>query len=162
MKPVNFIDLSAEIGDDTWVWHYAVILSGVVIGRNCSIGSFVEVGKNCSIGDGTRIGSHTFLPPGAKIGRNVFIGPSCTFTDDKHPKVGNTGYHAEPPVIEDNASIGAGCVILPGVHIGSNAVIGAGSVVTRSVPPGGLVYGDKARLRETVNFIHEDLPYGKG
>jgi len=47
--------------------------------------------------------------------------------------------------IEDEASIGAGAIILPNVTIGYGAVVAAGSVVTRSVPPLTLVQGNPAR-----------------
>jgi acetyltransferase-like isoleucine patch superfamily enzyme len=73
--------------------------------------------------------------------------------------VNNDDYLAEPPVVKNFANIGAGCVILPGVTIGINAIIGAGSVVTRSVPDGGKVYGQKAELRE-VSFKHLQREYG--
>jgi acetyltransferase-like isoleucine patch superfamily enzyme len=38
-------------------------------------------------------------------------------------------------VIEDDAWIGFGAIIMAGVRIGRGAIIGAGSVVTKSVPP---------------------------
>ena len=49
-------------------------------------------------------------------------------------------------VIEDGAWIGAGAIILPNVVVGARSVVGAGSVVTRSVPPGCVVAGNPARL----------------
>lgn len=163
----SFIDFSAKIGTGTKIWHFAVILAGVEIGENCSIASFVEIGRASRIGDSTRIGSHTFLPPNSFIGSRVFIGPCCVFTDDRNPRVNNPNYKAEPPVIEDDVAIGAGCVILPGVHIGAHSLIGAGSVVTRSIPPHSVVYGDHARIRRSLSVgsqedpVNYDLPYGK-
>lgn len=140
----NFIDPTARIGIDSSVWHFAVVLAGVIIGERCSIGSRAEIGAGTVIGDGSRIGSGVFLSPRSRIGRGVFIGPNTTFTDDRKPRAGNSGYLAEPPVVEDGASIGAGCVILPGVRIGAGALIGAGSVVARDVAPGALVRGERA------------------
>ena len=142
---MNFIDPSARIGGGTKVWHFAVILQDVVIGSDCSIGSHAEIGLGCIIGDGTRIGKGVFLPPDSRVGCNVFIGPGCIFTDDKYPKAGNRYYTAEPPVIENDASIGAGAVILPGVHIGHHAMIAAGAIVTRDVPAHGHVRCEPAR-----------------
>ena len=143
----RYVDFSAVLGTGTVVWHFAVILADVVIGRDCSIGSRAEIGRGCKIGDRTRIGSGAFLPPNAVIGSDVFIGPGAIFTDDRHPRAGNTGYHAEPPRVEDGASIGAGAVILPGVVIGAGAMVGAGSVVTKDVPPRAVVHGEAARMK---------------
>lgn len=147
MRTVNFIDPSVRIGIATKIWHFAVILADVVIGDNVSVGSFVEIGRSSTIGSGTRIGSHTFLPTNSQIGQNVFIGPNVTFTDDRYPKVNNPSYRAEPPIVHDHASIGAGSVILPGVTIGHCAIIGAGSVVTKDVPDFCKVFGPAATRR---------------
>ena len=144
MKACNFIDPTAVIGFGTKVWHFAVILADVRIGNDCSIGSNTEIGRGSSIGDCTRISSHVFLPAASTIRACVFIGPGTTFTDDRYPIAGNFSYTAEPPIIDDHASIGAGCVILPGVHIGHHAIIGAGSTVTKDVPAYGKVYGPAA------------------
>jgi acetyltransferase-like isoleucine patch superfamily enzyme len=48
-------------------------------------------------------------------------------------------------VIEADAWLGAGCVILPGVRIGQGAVVGANSVVAADVPPLHVVAGQPAR-----------------
>ncbi len=143
----TFIHPTAVIGECVNIWHFSVVLADVTIGHNVSIGTGCEIGRGTTIGDFTRIGHGVFLPPNSKIGSNVFIGPSVTMTDDRRPVVNNHNYHAEPPVIQDDVSIGAGCVILPGVTIFKGARIGAGSVVTRDVPPNSLVYGEKATVR---------------
>ena len=47
--------MSNDIGDDTNVWQFCVVLSGAKIGRNCNICShcFIEndvvIGDNCTI-----------------------------------------------------------------------------------------------------------------
>lgn len=150
MKPCNFIDPTATLGKNVSVWHFAVILANVIIEDNVSIGSHVEIGRGSHIGTGTRIGKGAFLPPNSRIGNNVFIAPGVFFCDDKHPRAGNTTYLAQPPIVNDLASIGAGSIILPGIRIGKNAVIGAGSVVTHDVPENMIVYGEPARQRLSV------------
>jgi maltose O-acetyltransferase len=48
--------------------------------------------------------------------------------------------------IGDDAWIGGGAIICPGVRIGERAVIGAGSVVTRDIPTGVLAAGNPCRV----------------
>lgn len=51
--------------------------------------------------------------------------------------------------IGENVWIGAGVVIVPGVHIGRNSVIGAGSIVTKDIPENVVAVGNPCRvLRE--------------
>jgi acetyltransferase-like isoleucine patch superfamily enzyme len=49
-------------------------------------------------------------------------------------------------LIEDDAWIGFGVIVLDGVHIGSGAVIGAGSVVTRDIPANAIAAGIPAKV----------------
>lgn len=48
-------------------------------------------------------------------------------------------------VIEEEAFLGPGTIILPNVVVGRGAVVAAGSVVTTSVPPMTLVQGNPAK-----------------
>ncbi len=50
-----------------------------------------------------------------------------------------------PTRVENGASLGARCVILPGAHIGAYAMVAAGAVVTRGVPAHALVAGVPAK-----------------
>ena len=52
---------------------------------------------------------------------------------------------ARPVVIEDDAWIGIGAIVLKGVRIGRAARVAAGAVVTRDVPDGATVAGNPAR-----------------
>jgi len=54
-------------------------------------------------------------------------------------------------VIEEDAFIGPGAIILPNVTIGRGAVVTAGSVVTSSVPPMTLVQGNPAKPKARVS-----------
>lgn len=54
--------------------------------------------------------------------------------------------------------IGGGCLILPGVEIGDGCVVGAGSVVTKSLPPGTLAAGNPARV---MRYNISVGPYGR-
>jgi acetyltransferase-like isoleucine patch superfamily enzyme len=49
-------------------------------------------------------------------------------------------------VIEDDADLGVGAIVLPGVRIGRGAQVGAGAVVTKDVPDYAVVAGVPARV----------------
>ena len=52
--------------------------------------------------------------------------------------------------IEDDARIGPGACLLPGVVIGRAATVAAGAVVTKDVEPGATVVGVPAREAQRV------------
>jgi UDP-2-acetamido-3-amino-2,3-dideoxy-glucuronate N-acetyltransferase len=146
------IDPNVEIHPTATVWHHAVIREGTTIGEGCVIGSNVYIGSNSRIGAGTRIQHGAFLPDGSIIGKRVFIGPNVTITDDRHPVVGNTLYKHMPPTVEDDVSIGAGAVLLPGIILYMGCVVGAGTVVTKDVHRNITVVGNPARtIQEAKN-----------
>jgi len=115
------------------------------ISRNCKIDAFVYIEEGVEIGDECKIRPFVFIPTGVKIGNRVFIGPGVIFTNDKYPKV-KGDWELKRTIVEDDVSIGAGAVILPGVRIGKGAIIGAGAVVTKDVPPNAVVVGNPARV----------------
>lgn len=102
---------------------------------------------------------------GFKIGKRVFIGMKC-YMDDVDPKLTIIGddvtisyavkfaVHGKdqshtPIVIEDGSYIGMGALLVSGkngISIGRKAIIGAGSVVTHSIPEGGVAVGNPARV----------------
>jgi acetyltransferase-like isoleucine patch superfamily enzyme len=49
-------------------------------------------------------------------------------------------------IIEDEAWISTGVIILDGVRVGKGAVVGAGSVVTRDIPDNAIAYGVPAKV----------------
>lgn len=58
-------------------------------------------------------------------------------------------------VIGDYVYIGASSLIMPGVTIGDGVLVAAGSVVTKSVPPGMVVAGNPAKILCTVEDYYE-------
>ncbi|MHA1277364.1 MAG: acyltransferase [Candidatus Helarchaeota archaeon] len=122
---MKFVDIhpDAKIGKDTKIHSFCYIEGDVIIGDNCNLRPYV------------------YICDGVRIGNNVFIGMGTIFTNDKHPPSDNI----EETMVEDDVSIGAGAIILPGLTIGKGSVIGAGAVVTRDVKPNTIVYGNPAR-----------------
>ena len=106
------------------------------------------------VGDGTWIGQQCFFHAGGgiTIGENVGIGPAVKILTSVHEEAGRAVpiLHAPlrfaPVVIEDDADLGVGAIVLPGVTIGRGAQIAAGAVVTRDVPAYGIAVGVPARV----------------
>ena len=86
------------------------------------------------------------------IGSGVEIAARCAFHSFDHGIATNRTIHEQPLttkgpiIIEDEAWLGYGVIVLSGVRIGKGAVIGAGSVVTKDVPAGAIVVGVPARV----------------
>ena len=131
---------SKDIGENTNIWQFCVVLPNAKIGSNCNIcaGCFIE--NKVIIGDNVTIKNGVYLWDGITIEDYVQIGPNVSFTNDKYPRA-KQSFIIQEILLKKNASIGAGCTILGGVVIGENAMIGAGSVVTKSVPAGELWKG---------------------
>jgi len=60
-----------------------------------------------------------------------------------------------PVVIGDDAWIGAGAILLPGVTVGRGGIVGAGAVVTKDVPPFAVVAGVPAMRIRTLERASE-------
>ena len=142
---LNFVSKSANIGDDTKIWHFAYIGNNTIVGNNVTIGSMAHIDYDVEIGDKTKIEGHAYIPPMCKIGRNVFIGPGAVLTNDPYPMCNKL----IGVIIKDNVIIGARAVIKAGVTVGKNSVVAMGSVVTRDVPDNSVVIGNPATIRYT-------------
>jgi len=124
------------------------------IGDETKIGAFVEIQKNAKVGHRCKISSHTFICEGVTIEDNVFVGHNVTFVNDSYPRAtaltgemqSEKDWKVETTLVRKGASIGSGVTILSNVVIGEHAIIGAGSVVTKDVPPYGVVVGNPAKL----------------
>lgn len=98
-----------------------------------------------AIGDHTWVGEEVFLLNFEPI----LIGNHCCISQRAFLCTGNHDYRQpsmpyrnQPIIVEDGAWVGAQAFVSPGVTIGSEAVIAAGSIVTRSQPPGAVCSGN--------------------
>ena len=148
---------SDSVGTGTKVWAFAHVLPGAVIGEDCNICDHVFIENDVVLGDRVTVKCGVQLWDGLRVGNDVFIGPNVTFTNDPFPKSKQRPAHFAKTTLEEGCSIGANATILPGISIGRNAMVGAGAVVTRSVPPNAMVYGNPARIQGYASEIPEPI-----
>ena len=116
----------------------------------CDYGYNIEIGKNFFANH------NTVILDCAKVtfGDDVFVAPNCGFYTAGHPIDAdrrNQGLeYAYPITVGDNAWIGAGVHVLPGVTIGSNVVIGAGSLVNKDIPDNCVAVGNPCRVIRAI------------
>lgn len=132
--------------------------------ENVSLGARVYVGhqtilkgyykSQMVIGEGSWIGQQCFFHSagGLRVGRNVGVGPGVRVITSTHSEAGRALPILHAPldfaevVIEDDADLGVGAIVLPGVTIGRGAQVGAGAVVTEDVPAYAVAVGVPARV----------------
>jgi acetyltransferase-like isoleucine patch superfamily enzyme len=107
----------------------------------------VHIGKDVWIGYDTII--ETSCPHLVTIRDRAQIGLRVTIIAHNREQQG--------VVIEEDAAIGAGVIVLPNVTVGRGAIVTAGSVVTKSVPPKTMVRGNPAQPIATV-----EVPFALG
>lgn len=149
---------SDNIGEGTKIWHFAHVREGAKIGESCVVGKSVYIDTEVEIGNGVKIQNFVSVYKGVKIEDDVLVGPSVTFTNDLYPRAYGWGEDKiVPTVVKKGVSIGANSTIVCGIIIGEYAVVGAGSVVTKDVPPFGLVYGNPVELKGFVCYCGRKL-----
>ena len=108
----------------------------VKVGKDCFISTkdFSSEGYLIEIGDHVRVakGTSFYTHGGLYSVRRYYNDPNLE--------------HFGKIKIGSYTSIGANCMIMPGVTIGENCIVGGGSVVTKSVPDGCMVAGNPAKF----------------
>jgi len=153
------IEQFKKIGDNV-IFENGVLVfhpENIILGDNIYIGHQTILKSYykglLTIGDGTWIGQQCFFHSAGNItiGMNVGIGPGVKIITSYHSEEGRDKpiLHSElifkEVLIEDNADLGVGSIILPGVTIGKGAIVGAGAVVTSNVSPFHVVVGVPAK-----------------
>lgn len=132
--------------------------------ENVSLGRNVYVGHQAIlkgyyknelvIGERTWLGQQVFIHAagGVRIGARVGVGPAVKILTSVHDEAGRdtpvlfSPLRFAPVVVEDDADLGVGSILLPGVTVGRGAIVGAGAVVTEDVPAYAVVAGVPARV----------------
>ena len=146
VHPTAVVDAGAQLGAGCRIWHFSHISAQAVLGPRCSLGQNVFVADGVTLGAGCKVQNNVSLYTGVTCADEVFIGPSAVFTNVINPRAGIVRRDQYRPTrVGRGASIGANATILCGVTLGDYAFVGAGAVVTKDVPPYGLVVGAPAR-----------------
>ena len=130
-------------------------------GAHAAACSKISIGRNVVIRPGTFLYADPRENGGSIIIEDdVLIGPAVHFYTNNHEfskrdvPIISQGYpeasNSDTIIVRRNSWIGAACVILPGVEIGMGSVIGAGTVVTRSVPPGVMFAGNPGKVLRKI------------
>ncbi len=140
--PLSLDPMSVELDD------YTRLQPGV---RVINAGGKLVVKKYSAVGAGTTIIASEHVPT---VGLPQFL--STLHINDIKATV----------VIEEDAWVGAECILLSRSRIGRGAVVAAGSVVTKPVPPYAVVAGSPAKViaaRFSMEQIikHEEILYPK-
>ncbi|KRL11130.1 sugar O-acetyltransferase [Schleiferilactobacillus perolens] len=122
-------------------------------GRFVHFGNHIYANFNLTLVDDTRI----------DVGDHVMFGPNVTLATAAHPvlpALREKEYQYNVPIkIGENAWLGAGVVVLPGVSIGANTVIGAGSVITKDIPANVVAFGNPCEVHRPINKHDQTFYY---
>ena len=159
----SFVDENVVIGNKTKIWHFCHILSGSVIGDNCSFGQNCVVGANVNIGSGVKVQNNVSIYEGVEVEDDVFLGPSMVFTNVINPRAFIVRREEfKKTLLKRGCSIGANATIVCGVTIGEYALIGSGAVINKDVKPYALMVGVPARQIGWVGKSGETLDFDDG
>ena len=136
----TWIDIRAQIGQDTVIEPFTYIHGGVKIGRGCRVGPFaylrhgtvleddVVLGvftevKNSTLGKSVRARHHSYIGD-ASVGQNVNIGAGSITANFDGEKVSRTN-------IGNDCYIGSGAVLIAPLDLKNGSRISAGTVVSQ-------------------------------
>lgn len=128
--PFTFRDRSAFPPRDLSGGDWRIVPGGTTVRAGAHLGpkvvvmppSYVNVGA--WIGEGTMVDSHVLVGSCAQVGSRVHLAAGVLIGGVLEPP------GARPVIVEDDAFVGAGSILLDGVLVGRGAVLGAGVTLT--------------------------------
>ncbi len=130
--------------------------NNVIIKRGAYFGNgaALEIGDRSQIGENAKIASDTVIGNDVMMGLEVLILSTLHRSDLPDIPPLHQGWLPNRPVrLGDGCWIGGRAILLPGVNIGQGAIVGAGAVVTKDVPPFGVVGGVPAKIIRMRNDL---------
>lgn len=148
VHPTAIVDVGAQIGEGTRIWHWVHVCGAARIGANCSLGQNVFVGNDVVIGNNVKIQNNVSVYDAVRLEDDVFCGPSMVFTNVYNPRSAVSRKNEyRPTLVRRGATLGANSTIVCGVTIGAHAFVGAGALINRNVPDYALMLGVPARRK---------------
>lgn len=145
------------------VHHSAYLAEASRISPDLVAHEFSYVGPECIVGPKVELGAYSMLGP-----RVAIVGADHVFDRPGVPIIFSGRPELKPTVIERDAWVGCGSILMAGVRIGRGAVVAAGAVVTKDVAPYEIVGGvparkisdrfDTAAARETHDRVLAQTP----
>jgi UDP-2-acetamido-3-amino-2,3-dideoxy-glucuronate N-acetyltransferase len=152
------VDVGAQIGEGSRVWHFVHVCGGAKIGIGVSLGQNVFVGNKVTIGDHCKIQNNVSVYDNVHLEEGVFCGPSMVFTNVYNPRsLIERKSEYRDTLVKKGATLGANCTIVCGVKIGEYAFIGAGAVINKDVPAYALMVGVPAKQIGWMSEFGEQL-----
>lgn len=152
-----------ELGDFSRIDDFCVISGGVQTGRN------VYIGPQCLVAGGEKgvvFSDFTTLAYQVQVFTQSDDYSGATLTNPTIPRKFKNEKKASV-FLGRHVIVGAGSVVLPGVHLAEGCSVGAMSLVLRSTEPWGIYAGNPARrlkdrkqdlLRLEAEFLSESPP----
>jgi acetyltransferase-like isoleucine patch superfamily enzyme len=138
------IGAGAIVGDQAYVRERTTIGPGSVIGRGTAVDNDVVVGAR------VRVQTDVYLTAFSVVEDDAFVGPGVLTTNDSTMARHDSDYAIRGATLRRASRVGGAAVITPGVEVGEEAFVAAGAVVTRDVPPRGVVMGVPGRVVREV------------
>jgi len=137
------VDANAEINIGAGTWLYTDL--GTMYLRAME-GGRLMIAPDCWLH-----ACHISAKELVELSHKAWVGPGSRVLDsDQHDLDADQPQRTEPIRLGEHTWISADVTIMRGVEIGDHSVIGARSLVTRSIPPHSLAFGNPATVRGKV------------